>query len=1616
MRELFIDNVSNLSRRLKPIIQSILILTLSLITSLSYGQITVTNTDDSGTGSLRWAIDQANANPDASEIEFDIPGSGPHIIQPQTEYASFSAPINIDGMSEPDYTLGTPAIVIDGSQIEDGAGLVFTGSAGGSDVGSISIINFENSGIRIIGDAVTIEGCFIGVDPDGNEGPNGVGISVVNSVNHQIGGTSISRRNVISANRVGIDFEPGSGLNTVEGNYIGTTTDGTQALGNKFNIRIGGSHDNIIGGTTPLERNIISGAYLETVNGRQEGGAGIFLTAGTSSSNTVEVSTGNIITGNYIGTDVTGSVALPNGSGGVLLLVGSTDNQVGGENTGEGNVISGNGQYGVYFQGNPELQVSNNTVQGNYIGVDATGTAPVPNNIGVFFWADNSSNIIGTNGSASGGNVISGNSTTGILILNGEDNVISGNYIGTDYTGMDAIPNVFGIENRGSGGVIGGTGAESRNIISGNRNTGINLAQASNIVVEGNYIGLNSDGDDAIAGQSLGLRVNSGSGHTITGNTISGHENQAIRIDNNVNGDVGAENITVTGNMIGTDPTGSSVIGNAGTGIDVVGSSNNTIGGELEADRNIISGNGGVFDGVFIRATGITLSSGSNNNTISGNYIGSDANGDYAEEFTNSSHGILISSGSSGNIIGLDEGGNGAGNVISGNGARVNGNGISVTDNSLQNRISGNSIFNNGGTGIDLGDDGTTANDDGDADTGPNQLQNYPVIVSSLYNLNSDELTIEYSISSDISESDYPIEVEFFKNQGNRQGITYLGSDSYEASDAGTVKEVTIPISGLNTLSLGEDVTSVATSADGNSSEFSEISEVVELILPPGIVTLSSPQDGTTDISVNPGLSWQSVSNADTYDVQVSTQSDFSTTVEDFTGLTTTQASVGELAYETVHYWRARAVNEAGPGDWSETRSFTTEVEITDPPAQVTLVSPAEGATDIALFPILSWDSAETAESYTLQVSELSDFSTLETDFSGITFAQFEVGELSTGTQYYWRVRAVNEVGSGDWSEVWSFTTEGGATNPPAKVTLVSPEDEAQDVDVIPLLSWQAVDDADSYSLQVSASSDFSMTFTDLSDLTSTQLEVDELAQETTYFWRVRAENEAGIGDWSDVWSFTTELSPPSVVVLISPEDDAQDVSVMPLMSWDDANGAETYSLQVSTSPDFSTTVTDLTGQTNTQIEIGQLDFENVHFWRVRAENESGFGPWSDVWSFTTEQEPTEPPAKVTLLTPEDGSVDVTTSPVYTWESIANAETYTLQISKFEDFSELENDFTELRSTERIIRNYDFSTQYFWRVRAFNDGGAGEWSDVWTFTTMDEPITVPEKVTLSSPSDGAQDVDASPLLSWESVEGAESYRLQVTDGTDFSTIVTDLTDLSDTNEELDLLAYETEHFWRVRAVNEAGEGEWSDAWSFTTQEEPMTIPDAPVLISPEQNATDIELSASLEWSAADGAETFILELSENIGFSNLVENASDIPGTTFQTGDLNGLTTYFWRVRAVNEVGISNWSETRQFTTMEATSITDVSDGIPQSLELSQNYPNPFNPSTEIEIGISEAGEVRLTVYDMLGRSVGVIVNENLLAGRYSFRFDASNLTSGTYMYRLETRSETRTRKMTLIK
>jgi len=206
-----------------------------------------------------------------------------------------------------------------------------------------------------------------------------------------------------------------------------------------------GAEANTIGGTTPGERNVVSG----------NPGVGIEIR-----------SVGNIVIGNYIGTDATGTVAMPNDLEGVWIGPGGRDNRIGGSTAKERNVISGNKLFGVSITG----EATGNTVQGNYIGLNAAGTAGIRNNFGVLLGQGAQNNIVG--GSAPGErNVVSGNGA-GILIrrANTSNNLVQGNIIGPDPDAIEMIGNAYGVwlVDGAQHNVVGGTLAGEGNLIAGN--------------------------------------------------------------------------------------------------------------------------------------------------------------------------------------------------------------------------------------------------------------------------------------------------------------------------------------------------------------------------------------------------------------------------------------------------------------------------------------------------------------------------------------------------------------------------------------------------------------------------------------------------------------------------------------------------------------------------------------------------------------------------------------------------------------------------------------------------------------------------------------------------------------------------------------------------------------------------------------------------------------------------------------------------------------------------------------------------------------------------------------------------------------------------------------------
>jgi len=195
-------------------------------------------------------------------------------------------------------------------------------------------------------------------------------------------------------------------------------------------------------------------------------------------------------------------------------------------------------------------------------------------------------------------------------------------------------------------------------------------------------------------------------------------------------------------------------------------------------------------------------------------------------------------------------------------------------------------------------------------------------------------------------------------------------------------------------------------------------------------------------------------------------------------------------------------------------------------------------------------------------------------------------------------------------------------------------------------------------------------------------------------------------------------------------------------------------------------------------------------------------------------------------------------------------------------------------------------------------------------------------------------------------------------------------------------------------------------------------PEAVTLLSPVDGADDIDIQPTLTWQASDDADTYHVQLSLTPEFeqNDLVVDSDGITETELLLTDGLALATkYYWRVRAVGESGVSWWSDLFTFSTQMVTSVEEEAD-IPVDFTLSQNYPNPFNPTTVIEFGLPKSSPVRLEVYNMIGQRVALLVDEQKTAGWHAVTFDASSLSSGMYLYRIQTGEFTKTRKLTLIK
>lgn len=652
---------------------------------------TVTSTaDTTDPGTLRTAINDANANAGADIIQinvspFSVASSLPSITGPVT-LAGSGATLTASG----DYVL-----------------LTLGSGSSGSLIWNLVLTNTSNNGtaIRVESNNNVIRSCRVGLD--WNNTPNQGftnGIRVVGQGN-LIGGNRLSSQgNLVARNQYGILVEGSS--NTVCGNLVGLSSDQStdqgnnngvtiiQSTGNRVGLPLAGWGNVICGNDnyglstsqdhgTIIQNNLVGlndsgtaiannqGIYLYEAGGDLVGGDSSALQGNVASGNSQfgirlnSSSYGNSICGNVVGLTADQTQMRSNRDG--IQLSGS-GNMVGLPIAGWGNVVSGNGNTGIAVYSSKGGKVRNNlvglnlsgTVLGNRIGLDVNSSG---------------GNQIGGNSSALEGNCISSNTGGGIQIINGSTgNTISGNVIGlTPDQSQRRSNGMAGIEsNRGFGNRIGLPIAGWGNVISGNDNYGIWLLNSNGEKVQNNIVGLNASGTPLENG--YGIHVWGGGGNLVGGNSqaqegnlVSGNDSYGVRVTN-------SQGNSVCGNVVGLNAAQTEARPN-GTDIFLENTAGNRIGLPIAGWGNVIAG--GSEYGLHVDTSSGTL--------IRNNIIGLSGGGAaFGNEF-----GIFMDASSGNQIGGSANAGQYESNVISGNETSL------YLVSSANNTISGNYINTN---------------------------------------------------------------------------------------------------------------------------------------------------------------------------------------------------------------------------------------------------------------------------------------------------------------------------------------------------------------------------------------------------------------------------------------------------------------------------------------------------------------------------------------------------------------------------------------------------------------------------------------------------------------------------------------------------------------------------------------------------------------------------------------------------------------------------------------------------------------------------------------------------------------------------------------------------------
>jgi hypothetical protein len=834
--------------------------------------------------------------------------------------------------------------------------------------------------------------------------------------------------------------------------------------------------------------------------------------------------------------------------------------------------------------------------------------------------------------------------------------------------------------------------------------------------------------------------------------------------------------------------------------------------------------------------------------------------------------------------------------------------------------------------------------------------------------------------------------------------------------------------------------------------------------VPDAVTLIAPPNNGATGVALNIALSWNSMPSANYYVLEVNDDNTFTNPVEyTYSGSLTTAPAATGLSNNTAYYWRVRASGDGGTsfGAWTAVpRSFTTLAI----PAAPTLSIPASFAPGQSILESFTWNSVSIATSYHIQVSTASDFLSglvVDNDIAGVASTTWDMAVwystlseiLINGTNYYWHVSATNSSGTSAYSSYREFTTVSAAMP-----YLSYPTNGLELSGTSTTFQWYTLPYTSGikYDLQyrVGSSGPFTSLYTGTNNYYIVNNSTFDAGTQLIE-WRVIAESLDGsvIIDYSNIWQFSTPGLPKPFAAY--PTGNVTIYTNPPTLWWytlsynpkvtqyvvryHRSDSSYPVSDWTSHSSNSSSTTNGIfaTGSINQYITIPiALSNGFQYYWEVAAwDGSTTISTTSSSWSANESFTLYGNAAFIACyLSYPVGGITIYSNPTtlywYT-NTYAPGITYTIKLYKH-DKTHLFDTYPS-SSTSVTTATLD-ADHYYWTVQASlgsTPGILSDWGDFIVPSTTAASAPVP---TLGSPTAGIIVTVTNPTLSWFAYSATPiQYKVIVATDPDLASGVLHngvlagfpTGWLSTNSYILSNLAPGATYYWQVESAfttDLTHPSSWSTIGWFTVSPGAASV--VPIAANPIGGTSINNTSAVLSWvlpAQSSSQLTYTVQYGKKADLSD-AKTSSNLNAANITLNGLDKGSTYYWRAASSTTDGssTSGYSGMASFKTGGVTAVEDVVV-LPTEYSLSQNYPNPFNPTTIITYSLPKNSFVTLKVYDMLGREVKTLINNEMAAGTHTLQWNGvdnfgTKVASGSYIYRITSGDFVSVKKMVLIK